>query len=113
MVLASEEMRALQGICPRATTVIGGATTRTPVLKRLRNHWFAHIVCHGILELAKPFDSSLQTKQTKAVRASTAGRVGRSEGISLRVTLKSSLALSAWAANAAVEPHSLVKMDEI
>jgi CHAT domain-containing protein/tetratricopeptide (TPR) repeat protein len=57
MVQALEEMQALQAICPQAKTLIGATATPTGVLERLQDHRFAHIVCHGILESGKPFDS--------------------------------------------------------
>jgi CHAT domain-containing protein len=57
MVQALEEMQALQAICPTAKTLIGATATPTSVLERLRDHRFAHIVSHGILEPGKPFDS--------------------------------------------------------
>jgi CHAT domain-containing protein len=60
MVQALEEMQALQAICPTAKTLIGATATPTGVLDRLQDHRFAHIVCHGILESGKPFDSSFQ-----------------------------------------------------
>jgi CHAT domain-containing protein len=60
MVQALEEMQAVQAIIPRATTLIGATATPTVVLERLRDHRFAHIVCHGILESGKPFDSSFK-----------------------------------------------------
>jgi CHAT domain-containing protein len=60
MVQALEEMQTIQAIIPRATTLIGATATPTVVLERLRDHRFAHIVCHGILESGKPFDSSFK-----------------------------------------------------
>jgi CHAT domain-containing protein len=60
MVQALEEMQALQAICPRAKTLMGATATPPVVLERLQDHRFAHIVCHGILESGKPFDSSFQ-----------------------------------------------------
>jgi CHAT domain-containing protein len=39
--------------------------TPTTVLERLRDHRFAHIACHGILELGKPFDASFKLYRDK------------------------------------------------
>jgi len=60
MVQALEEMQALQAIIPRAKTLIGATATPTVVLERLQDHRFVHIVCHGILEPGKPFDSHFE-----------------------------------------------------
>jgi len=60
MVQGLEEMEAVQAIVPWATTLVGGTVTPTVVLERFRDHRFAHIVCHGILEPGKPFDSSFK-----------------------------------------------------
>jgi tetratricopeptide (TPR) repeat protein len=60
MVQTLEEMQAVQAIFPRATTLIGATATPTVVLDRLQDHRFAHIVCHGILESGRPFDSSFK-----------------------------------------------------
>ena len=65
MIQALEEMKAVQGICPCATTLIGAAATPPIVLERLRDHRFVHIVCHGLLEPGKPFDSSFKLFEDK------------------------------------------------
>jgi CHAT domain-containing protein len=65
MVEAWEEMQALQMICPWAKTLIGATATPTGVLERLQDHRFAHIVCHGILESDKPFDSCFKLHNGK------------------------------------------------
>jgi len=57
MVQALEEMQGLQTLCPRAKTLIGATATPPGVLERLQDHRFVHIVCHGILESGKPFES--------------------------------------------------------
>ena len=62
---APEEMRALQAICPRAKTLIGATATPTVVLERLQDHRFVHIVCHGILEPGKPFNSHFKLHNGK------------------------------------------------
>ena len=65
MVQALDEMQAVQRACSRATTLIGATATPSVVLERLRDHQFAHIVCHGLLESGKPFDSSFKLYQGK------------------------------------------------
>ena len=65
MVQALEEMKAVQGACSRATTLIGATSTPIVVLERLRDHRFVHIVCHGLLEPGRPFDSSFKLYQGK------------------------------------------------
>ena len=63
MVRALDEMKAVQGACSQATTLIGATATPSVVLERLRDHRFVHIVCHGLLEPGKPFDSSFKLYQ--------------------------------------------------
>jgi CHAT domain-containing protein len=65
MVRALDEMKAVQRACSRATTLIGATATPSVVLKCLRDHRFVHIVCHGLLEPGKPFDSSFKLYQGK------------------------------------------------
>ncbi|KAN0141040.1 CHAT domain containing protein [Lactarius tabidus] len=42
------------------TTLVSAMATPETVVEGLRNHRFAHFVCHGLLETGKPFDASLQ-----------------------------------------------------
>ena len=65
MVRALDEMKAVQRACSRVTTLIGATATPSVVLERLRDHPFVHIVCHGLLEPGKPFDSSFKLYQGK------------------------------------------------
>jgi CHAT domain-containing protein len=65
MVRALDEMKAVQGASTRATTLIGATATPSVVLERLRDHRFVHVVCHGLLEPGKPFDSSFKLHQGK------------------------------------------------
>jgi CHAT domain-containing protein len=65
MARALDEMKAVQRACSRATTLIGATATPSVVLERLRDHRFVHIVCHGLLEPGKPFDSSFKLYQSK------------------------------------------------
>jgi CHAT domain-containing protein len=57
MMQALEEVRVVQAVSPRVTTLVAAAATPPAVLERIRDHRFAHIVCHGILEPGKPLDS--------------------------------------------------------
>ena len=65
MVRALDEIKAVQRASSRATTLIGATATPSIVLERLRDHRFIHIVCHGLLEPGKPFDSSFKLHQGK------------------------------------------------
>ena len=65
MVRALDEMKAVQRASSRATTLIGATATPSVVLERLRGHRFVHIVCHGLLEPGRPFDSSFKLYQGK------------------------------------------------
>ncbi len=66
---AFEEMQVVQAVGTRVKTLIGAAATPTAVLERLHDHTFIHVVCHGILEPGKPFDSCFT--MTSAFRCST------------------------------------------
>jgi len=57
MMQALEEVRVVQAVSPRVTTLIAAAATPPAVLERIQDHRFVHIVCHGILEPGKPLDS--------------------------------------------------------
>ena len=65
MVRALDEMKAVQRACSWATTLIGAIATPSVVLECLGDHQFIHIVCHGLLEPGKPFDSSFKLYQGK------------------------------------------------
>ena len=65
MEQALDEMKAVQRASSRAITLIGASATPSVVLKRLRDHRFVHIVCHGVLEPGRPFDSSFKLYQGK------------------------------------------------
>jgi len=60
MKAAWGEMRAVQSVNTQVKTLTSARATPTAVLKRLQDHGFVHIVCHGILEPGKPFDSSFK-----------------------------------------------------
>jgi len=54
------EAKAVQAVDTQVTTLFSARATPTKVLARLRDHRFAHIVCHGMLEPGKPFESSFK-----------------------------------------------------
>jgi len=57
---AFKEMNAVQAVDTQVTTLFSARATPTAVLERLRDHPFAHIVCHGTLEPGKPFEASFK-----------------------------------------------------
>jgi CHAT domain-containing protein len=59
------EMQVVQATDTQVITLISAMATPTTVLERLRNHRFAHIVCHGLLEPGKPFDASFKLYRDK------------------------------------------------
>jgi CHAT domain-containing protein len=65
---ASKEMNAVRVVDTQVTTLFSAKATPTAVLKRLRDHPFAHIVCHGILEPGKPFEASFKLHQGKRLQ---------------------------------------------
>ena len=60
MKAASGEIRVVQSVNTQVKILISARATPSAVLKRLQDHRFMHIVCHGILEPGKPFDSSFK-----------------------------------------------------
>ena len=62
---ALREMQVVQATSTQVITLISATATPTVVLERLRNHRFAHIVCHGLLEPGKPFDASFKLYRNK------------------------------------------------
>lgn len=65
MPQALKEMKAVQAVDTQVTTLFSAKATPTAVLERLRDHPFAHIVCHGILEPGKPFEASFKLHRGK------------------------------------------------
>jgi CHAT domain-containing protein len=53
-------MQVVKATSTQVTTLVSANATPTTVLEGLRDHRFAHIVCHGILEAGKPFDASFK-----------------------------------------------------
>jgi CHAT domain-containing protein len=62
---ALKEMKTVQGAKTRVTTLFSAKATTNGMLARLRDHPFAHIVCHGMLEPGKPFEASFKLYQGK------------------------------------------------
>ncbi|KAI0289450.1 hypothetical protein BC826DRAFT_1031894 [Russula brevipes] len=60
MPMALQEMRIVQALGPSVTTLIWETPTPTAALQHLKDHQFAHISCHGMLETGKPFDASFK-----------------------------------------------------
>ncbi|KAI0283874.1 CHAT domain-containing protein [Russula brevipes] len=55
-----QEMRVVQAVSPSVATLLWETATPFAALEHLRDHRFAHISCHGILETGKPFDASFK-----------------------------------------------------
>ena len=68
MPQALKEMKEVQAVDTQVTTLFSAKATPTAVLKRLRDHPFAHIVCHGILEPGKPFEASFKLHRGKRLQ---------------------------------------------
>ena len=54
------EIRAIEATKTPVKTLISAMATPEAVIEGLRDHRFAHFVCHGSLEAGKPFDASLE-----------------------------------------------------
>ena len=68
MPQALKEMRAVQAVDTQVTTLYSSEATPTAALAHLRDHRFAHIVCHGILEPGRPFEASFELHQGEHLR---------------------------------------------
>jgi CHAT domain-containing protein len=62
---ALRETQVVQATSTRVTTLISAMATPATVLEHLRDHRFAHIVCHGRLEPGNPFDASFKLHRDK------------------------------------------------
>jgi CHAT domain-containing protein len=62
---ALAETRVVQSVDTQVKSLIAARAKPTAVLKHLQDHQFLHIVCHGILEPGKPFDSSFKLYDKK------------------------------------------------
>jgi hypothetical protein len=54
------EITAVQTTKAPVTTLISAMATPEAVMEGLKDHRFAHFVCHGLLKADKPFDASLE-----------------------------------------------------
>jgi CHAT domain-containing protein len=54
------EIGVIQNTKIPVTTLVSAMATPENVVEGLRDHRFAHFVCHGLLEMGKPFDASLE-----------------------------------------------------
>ena len=54
------EIKAIEATKTPVKTLISAMATPEAVIEGLRDHRFAHFVCHGSLEAGKPFDASLE-----------------------------------------------------
>ncbi|KAH9993128.1 CHAT domain-containing protein [Russula compacta] len=52
-----QEMRIVRTVCPSVETMFREKATPISTLECLKHHRFAHISCHGILEIGKPFNA--------------------------------------------------------
>jgi CHAT domain-containing protein len=57
---AFDEITVIQTTKTSVTTFLSEMATPETVIEGLREHRFAHFVCHGLLETGKPFDASLE-----------------------------------------------------
>ncbi|KAN0131872.1 CHAT domain containing protein [Lactarius tabidus] len=57
---ADGEIKAIKATKNPVKTLISAKATPETVLEGLREHRFAHFVCHGLLETGKPFDAALE-----------------------------------------------------
>ncbi|KAF8263685.1 CHAT domain-containing protein [Lactarius quietus] len=57
---ARKEIKNIKATKAPVTTLTSAVATPETVVERLRDHKFAHFVCHGILEPGKPFDASFE-----------------------------------------------------
>jgi CHAT domain-containing protein len=60
LLQAWPEIWHVQRLGTEVTTLISKRAMPSAVVEGLRDHRFAHFVCHGILEPGKPFDASFQ-----------------------------------------------------
>ena len=52
-----QDMRIVRTVCPSVETLFRKKATPIFTVERLKYHRFAHISCHGELEIGKPFDA--------------------------------------------------------
>ncbi|KAH9013817.1 CHAT domain-containing protein [Lactarius pseudohatsudake] len=54
------EIDVVQAVGSSVTTLVSATATPETVVEGLKDHRFAHFVCHGLLEIGKPFDASFE-----------------------------------------------------
>ncbi|KAH9053720.1 CHAT domain-containing protein [Lactarius vividus] len=54
------EIDAVQAVGSSVTTLVSATATPETIVEGLKVHRFAHFVCHGLLEIGKPFDASFE-----------------------------------------------------
>ncbi|KAH9010138.1 CHAT domain-containing protein [Lactarius hengduanensis] len=54
------EIDVVQAVGSSVTTLVSATATPETVVGGLKDHRFAHFVCHGLLEIGKPFDASFE-----------------------------------------------------
>ncbi|KAH9160347.1 CHAT domain-containing protein [Lactarius sanguifluus] len=54
------EIDVVQAVGSSVTTLVSAKATPETVVEGLKDHRFAHFVCHGLLEIGKPFDASFE-----------------------------------------------------
>ena len=59
------EIKVIEATKTPVKTLISAMATPESVIEGLRDHRFAHFVCHGLLETGKPFDASLELHKDK------------------------------------------------
>ncbi|KAN0141049.1 CHAT domain containing protein [Lactarius tabidus] len=57
---AEGEIKVIESIKTSVTTLVSELATPMTVADHLRDHRFAHFVCHGLLEPGQPFDASFE-----------------------------------------------------
>ena len=57
---AWDEIDVIEAVDSPVKTLVSAMATPDTVVEGLRNHRFAHFVCHGLLETGKPFDASFE-----------------------------------------------------
>jgi len=62
---ALREMKAVQDVDTKVTTLFGAKAKPPAVREGMKHHPFAHIVCHGILNPGKPFETSFRLHKGK------------------------------------------------
>ena len=57
---ALDEIGVIESTKTSVTTLVSAMATPQTVIQGLKDHRFAHFVCHGLLSAGEPFDASLE-----------------------------------------------------